>query len=131
MVLLCGVGKGSRWTWRWVEDRSGAERRRRRRGRRGPPPLVGEGNSLLHPVGAVDDHGVGVVFEPDTGCRHVVGDDQVGVLAVELVAGVGRRSSVSAAKPTSTWPSGLRAAELGEDVDGGLEDDLGGRRPPS
>ena len=39
--------------------------------------LAGEGDGCLGTVGSKDGDGVGVVFEPDTGCGHVVGDDQI------------------------------------------------------
>ena len=48
-------------------------------------------------------------WKPVAGAPHVVGDDQIEVLALELSRALATRSSVSAANPTRICPAGLLA----------------------
>ena len=80
------------------------------------------GTCCAWPPAADDRDRVRVVLEADAGRRHVVGHDEVEALAARACRRRWpRTSSVSAAKPTRTWPGRLPRAEAGEDVGGGLE----------
>ena len=81
---------------------------------------------------AIDDgHGVGVVLEADAGRRDVVGHDQVEALAAQLAGGVGGDVVGLGREPDEDLARALAPAELGQDVDGGLELDAGAARRPS
>ena len=75
--------------------------------------------STSSPSGADERRGVGLDVEAGVLPRDVVGDDQVDLLATQLLRGRARRGSpLSAAKPTSTGAAAppRARAELGEDV---------------
>ena len=72
------------------------------------------------------DHLVGVVLEADArGADTSLATMRSRPLRAQLAAALARQSSVSAANPTRIWPGRLRAPEVGQEVGGRLEHDLG------
>ena len=87
--------------------------------------LSASGTFCTTPAASDDGHLVGVVLEADARRRDVVGHDQVEVLAPELALRVGHDVVGLGREADQHLPGPGAPAQLGQDVGGGLEDDLG------
>ena len=87
---------------------------------------------VARPVGAEDHDAVGVGAEARAGLGDVVGDEEVGALAAELVGGAVERAGLRREPDDDrarVQRRAARAPDLREDVLGGLELERSGRRP--
>src|SRR4051794_38780286 len=86
--------------------------------------LVAERYIMVHAGGVEDHHLVGVALEAGTGHRHVVGDDQIEALALELGPRVGHQVLGFGCEPDERLAGRFRAPEVDEEVVGRLELDV-------
>src|SRR3954451_10987271 len=87
--------------------------------------LAAQGHVNRRAVDSDDENFVGVVLEPGAGGGHVVGHDEIEVLAPQLVLGLARHVERLGREADQDLPGPFGRAEAGQDVRGRLEHDLG------
>ena len=83
--------------------------------------LVGERHMSDFAVGSEQRDRVRVVLEPDAGCRHVVGHDQIHTLAGQLGLGIGDEIGGLRGETDDRLARASSRTEFGEDVAGGFK----------
>src|SRR5947209_6841782 len=87
--------------------------------------LAAQGHVDRRAVDSDDENFVGVVLEPGSGGGHVVGHDEIEVLAPKLVFGLAGYVERLGREPDQHLAGPLGRAEAGQDVGRRLEHDLG------